>query len=51
MNNENNFIFCSIDIYLSNNCSFDNKSGIWKNENINYKKKKRFFKDFENIIE
>ena len=36
-------------IFLSN-CSFDNKSGIWKNENdLNENKKDTVFKDFKKI--
>ena len=35
-------------IVVLQNCSFDNKSGIWKNEN-NVKKKDIFFEDFEKL--
>ena len=35
-------------IFLQN-CSFDNKSGIWKNENTISKKEKDIFKDFETL--
>tara|TARA_Y100001958_G_C21233335_1_gene559335 strand:+ start:347 stop:1672 length:1326 start_codon:yes stop_codon:yes gene_type:complete len=35
-------------IFLSN-CSFDNKSGIWKNENISKKKNKNVFSEFETL--
>lgn len=38
------FIF----LYLSS-CSFDNKSGIWINENLNLKKKENFT-EFETLI-
>ena len=31
------------------NCSFDNKSGIWKNENIKTKKNDDIFKEFKKI--
>ena len=34
-------------IFLFSNCSFDNKSGIWKNNNKEEKKKIDRFKDFE----
>ena len=29
--------------FFLNNCSFDNKTGIWKNEKINIKKKRNEF--------
>ncbi len=35
-------------IFLQN-CSFDNKSGIWKNENTISKKERDIFKDFETL--
>ena len=35
-------------LILIQNCSFDNKSGIWKNENLE-KVEKSIFKDFETI--
>ena len=31
------------------NCSFDNKTGIWKNENIKIKKNDDIFKEFKKI--
>ena len=31
------------------NCSFDNKSGIWKNENDSENNENKLFKDFETI--
>ena len=34
---------------LFNNCSFDNKSGIWKNENNIDKNQKDNFKQFKNV--
>ena len=34
---------------LLNNCSFDNKSGIWKNENNIDKNQKDTFKQFKNL--
>jgi len=34
---------------LLNNCSFDNKSGIWKNENNIDKNQKDTFKQFKNV--
>ena len=34
---------------LFNNCSFDNKSGIWKNENNIDKNQKDTFKQFKNV--
>ena len=38
-------------LFLFNSCSFDNKSGIWKNENtITDNKDDNIFKDFEKII-
>ncbi len=41
------FIFL-ISIFFTN-CSFDNKSGIWTNENIDKKKQSDLFKDFKKI--
>ena len=42
------FIFSFLLVFTS--CSFDNKTGIWKNENdINVEKDKNIFKDFEKI--
>ena len=35
-------------IFLQN-CSFDNKSGIWKNDNTISKKDRDIFKDFETL--
>ena len=35
-------------IFLLSNCSFDNKSGIWTNNNSNVKKEDQF-KDFETL--
>ena len=43
------FVFSVLIIIFLQNCSFDNKSGIWKNENSITKKDDEFFKDFENI--
>ena len=38
-------LFFVLIIFLTlNNCSFDNKTGIWKNENNNFKEDKRFLK-------
>ena len=31
-------------------CSFDNKSGIWKNENITEKRDQKAFKEFKNLL-
>ena len=43
------FFVLLISLILSN-CSFDKKSGIWKNENnVNLKKDKKIFKDFKEI--
>ena len=36
-------------LFLFNNCSFDNKTGIWKNEKEDYKKNSNLFKDFKSI--
>ena len=36
-------------LVLLQNCSFDNKSGIWKNENNSTKKNDNIFKDFKSI--
>ena len=43
------FVFSVLIIIFLQNCSFDNKSGIWKNENSITKKDDEFFKDFENV--
>lgn len=42
------FYFIIIFIVL-NNCSFDNKTGIWKNENLKDDKLNNTFKDFQNL--
>lgn len=42
------FYFIVILILLIN-CSFDNKTGIWENENKLTKKENKVFKDFQNI--
>ena len=36
-------------LILLNNCSFDNKSGIWKSESGSFQKDDRAFKDFKKI--
>ena len=36
-------------LILLNNCSFDNKSGIWKSESGSFQKDDRTFKDFKKI--
>ncbi len=36
-------------LFFLQNCSFDNKSGIWKNENVVSKKDRDLFKDFETL--
>ena len=36
-------------LLLFQNCSFDNKTGIWKNDNISSDKKNDLFKDFEDL--
>ena len=33
--------------FLIISCSFDDKSGIWKNENVISKKEKKIFEGFE----
>ena len=43
-------LFCSLIIlFLFNNCSFDNKTGIWKNEKEDLNKESSLFKDFKTI--
>ena len=37
-------------ILVSSHCSFDNKSGIWKNSNTVDLKKTDRFKDFETLL-
>ena len=36
-------------ILFLQNCSFDQKSGIWNNENSNTDSKKSMFKDFQKL--
>ena len=36
-------------LFLLNNCSFDNKTGIWKNEKEDLKKDDSLFKEFKTI--
>ena len=43
------FFYILIILILFQSCSFDNKSGIWKNENIISKKDNDIFKEFENL--
>lgn len=44
------FIFVLLFFFLFQSCSFDKKSGIWKNENIIDNKTSDSFKDFETLI-
>ena len=45
------YLFVFVIIFIINSCSFDNKSGIWKNENlITNNKDNDIFKDFKKII-
>ena len=37
-------------IILFQNCSFDNKSGIWKNSSDQFKKVNENLKDFKKIV-
>ena len=41
--------FILIILLFLNNCSFDNKSGIWKSDNIISNKERNIFKDFKKI--
>ena len=41
--------FVLIILLTLNNCSFDNKTGIWKNEDNNFKAEEKIFKDFKKI--
>ena len=43
------FYFFAI-LLLLNNCSFDNKTGIWKNENNIGKSENVIFKDFKEVV-
>ena len=43
------FLNILILILFLQHCSFDQKSGIWKNENSNTESKKNIFKDFEKL--
>ena len=36
-------------LFFLNSCSFDDKSGIWKNENDKIKEEKDIFKDFKKV--
>ena len=42
------YFFFLILVFLSS-CSFDDKTGIWKNENIISNKEKDIFKNFETL--
>ena len=44
-----NFLFFIILIALLNSCSFDNKTGIWENENKPLPSKNKIYKDFKTI--
>ena len=44
-----NFFFSILITILLYSCSFDQKSGIWKNENQISKKDSKIFKEFKNI--
>ena len=41
-------VFIILTIFL-NNCSFDNKSGIWKSESGSFQKDDKIFRDFKKI--
>ena len=43
-------IYCILVVILLQNCSFDNKSGIWKNSSEDIKKTDKNFKDFKKIV-
>ena len=43
-------IFSILVVILLQNCSFDNKSGIWKNSSEEIKKTDKNFKDFKKIV-
>ena len=42
-------IYISLISILLVNCSFDNKSGIWKNENYKNNEEKNIFEEFKKI--
>ena len=44
-----NFFFSILITIFLYSCSFDQKSGIWKNENQISKKESKIFKEFKNI--
>ena len=44
-----NFLFLIIIVIFIQNCSFDNKTGIWNNEIKENNKKNDLFKDFERV--
>ena len=43
-------IFVIIFFLLLSNCSFDNKSGVWKNENIESEIENKTFSEFKKIL-
>ena len=44
-----NFFFILFLLFFIQGCSFDNKSGVWKNESTYSNKNENIFKDFESI--
>jgi len=45
------FFYFSVILFLLYGCSFDDKSGIWENDNIISKKENNVFKDFKKLSE
>ena len=47
--NKIKLFYIFIILIFINNCSFDNKTGIWKNENVTSNKDENQFKDFRTL--
>ena len=45
------FFYCILLLFFFQSCSFDNKSGIWKNSDQQKKNEDINFKDFETITQ
>ena len=43
------FFYCLLVLFFFQSCSFDNKSGIWKNENYKNNEEKNIFEEFKKI--
>ena len=45
------FFYCLLVLFFFQSCSFDNKSGIWKNSDLQKKNENVNFKDFKTITQ